>query len=268
MAWIDTYANGAAVETSKQTASSILFALSGQTTIRQKETVETKEVRCLTESAARNKGGTVSDNTSQNVRWAHFSNRTYSITYLTGSKTEYSAARRDESGQWVVTETKRTFSTHPATLPNAWGSTELDAEGNAISLSAAGDAAVAISIDKTSSRIIWDVFQTVKTTVSEIRHIDTKAHADTIVENNTPNSGATNATVYHHQMVSLSTTGQGTPQDMVTAWVRYMSGTDKFATARYCGASEGWTVTVTQKDYDWSSPNPYSSVTGEGWKTS
>lgn len=257
MAWANTYANGAAVETSKQTSSSILFAHSGYgTVIRQVETVETKEVRGLDESAAREKGGTISDSTAQHQAWAHIFGRTHSISYLTGSKTEYSAARRDESGQWVVTETKHTFSISPANLPTDWGTTELDADGNAVSLSSGGDAAISVSVEKTVSRLAWDVFQTLTTTVKEIRHVNTEANARSLVSANTPATQATPATVYYHSTLNGN--------DTVSSWVSYMNGTEKFASARRVSESEGWTVTVTEKVYGWSSPR--AATDGNGWR--
>lgn len=254
MAWGTT---GTDVETGKQASSSILFAATGNAaTIRQYVVVETKEVRGLTDSAAKGMV-TVSniDNTSQTTYWRHINGRTYSFTATTGTRYEKSAARRDESGQWVYTLTTRTYSTSAI---SGWSTTELDAEGNAVTLSSGGDSPVNISIDKSTSRIAWDVFQTVKTEVSEIRHIDTKANADSIVNTNTPASGAT------PQYVSYYSYDSQHNEYRAGAWVMYMGGVEKFASARYCGAADGWTVTVTQKTYSWASPR--AAAGGEGWR--
>lgn len=251
---------GTEVDTGKQTSSSILFpATGGVPTVRQFETVETKEVRGLTSTAAKGMVTTVNiDATVQTTYWKHINGRTYTFTATTGTRTEKSAARRDESGQWVYTETTHTFSTSAiaTTGTGAWSTVELDGDGNAITLSAGGDSPITISIEKTSSRIAWNVFQTVKTTVSEIMHINSKANADSIVNANTPSSGAVPATVNHYQEID--------GVNMITAWVVYMSGTEKFATARYCGAADGWTVTVTEKVYGWASPE--AAGYGDGWR--
>ena len=111
MSWSNVYSCGLSVDTSKRTESSILFSNGLDITVRQWECVSTQEVRALAESAATGKvpncasAVTGSDSTVQTVYYRHIDGRTVSITVTTGSKTQYSAARRDESGQWVCTET-------------------------------------------------------------------------------------------------------------------------------------------------------------------
>ncbi|MBQ2629422.1 MAG: hypothetical protein IJG13_07075 [Kiritimatiellae bacterium] len=261
MAWSTT---GTEVCVSKQTTSSILFAASGQTTIYQRETDVTTETRGLTEAVAKGMADAAAgdDTTVEATYYAHINGTTYSFKAITsGSRKEKGSARRDESGQWVYTETVRTFST-TAISNLVWGTTPLDADGNAITLSSTGSE-VMVSVDKSVSRLAWDVFQTVTTTVKEYRRVDTQAHAEAIVSAAASATNVTQQTVYRHQIVEQA--GQA-DQDLITAWVTFMSGTEKFASARYVSAAEGWTVTVTQKDYGWSSPN--AAASGNGWRTS
>ena len=260
MGWNTT---GTDVCISKQTTSSILFAASGQTTIYQRETAVTTETRGLTEAAAKSMAdaATGDDTTVEATYYAHINGTTYSFNAITsGIRKDKGAARRDESGQWVYTETVHTFSTTEIS-GSVWGTTPLDEDGNPITLTAAGHE-VMVSIDKSVSRLAWDVFQTVTTTVKEVRHVNTQANATAIVNAAAAASNVTQQTVYRHQIISQA--GQA-DQDLITAWVTFMSGTEKFASARYCGAADGWTVTVTQKDYGWSSPT--ASASGNGWRT-
>ena len=263
MAWGST---GTSVCTSKQSASSILFARPGSTTVRQWEVVTTTEIRALAESTAKDAVPDTAqetasvDNTVQTEYYASIGGRTYAITATTGSKTVKGASRRDESGQWMRTDTYHEYFVTGLDT-NVWGTTELDADGNAVTLTSGGTEVV-VGYDRTTSRVAWDVFSQVSTTVKEYRNIDTKAHAEAIVNSNSSNGTGTNV-VYHHQTLSLSGSGQGA-QDMVTAWVTVPSGTDKFASARYCGASQGWTVTVTIKQYSWTSPT--AATSGDGWR--
>ena len=250
---------GTTVATGKQSASSILFARPGSATVRQWEVVETSEVRGLTEDAAKDAvpdtaaETTNIDNTTQTQYWASIGGRTYSITATTGTKTERGAARKDESGQWVRTDTVHTYFVTGLDA-NVWGTTELDEDGNAATLTANGTEVV-VGYDRTTSRVCWDVYSQLTTTVKEYRNIDTKAHAESIVNNNTSNGTGT-TTVNYHQNLNGS--------DFQSAWVTVPSGTDKFASARYCGKSRGWTVTVTIKAYSWTSPR--AAASGEGWR--
>ena len=259
MGWNTT---GTDVCISKQTTSSILFAASGQTTIYQRETAVTTETRGLTEAAAKGMADAASgdDTTVEATYYAHINGTTYSFNAITsGSRKDKGAARRDESGQWVYTETVRTFST--VGLSNVWGTTPLDSDGNAITLSQGGTE-VTVSVDKSVSRLAWDVFQTVTTTVKEYRRVNSQANASAIVSAAAAATNVTQQTVYRHQIVEQA--GQA-DQDLVSAWANFMGGTEKFASARYVSAAEGWTVTVTQKDYGWSSPN--AAASGSGWRT-
>lgn len=259
MAWGST---GTTVDMSKQAASTILFALSGQNTIRQWESVTTSEVRGIQESTA--KSGVPSsasdvtslDSTTQTHYWAHIGGRTYSITVTTGTKTEKGAARKDDSGQWVRTDTVHTFFVTGLNT-NVWGTTELDADGNAVTLTSGGTE-VTVGYDRTTSRVAWDVYSVVTTTVKEFRNIDSLAHAQTIVNNNS-SSGQGTSTIGYFQRLTPSS------QDYIAySWVIVPSGTDKFASARYGGAQQGWTVTATIKTYTWSSPR--AAASGTGWR--
>lgn len=259
MGWNTT---GTDVCISKQTTSSILFAASGQTTIYQRETAVTTETRGLTEAAAKSMAdaATGDDTTVEATYYMHINGTTYSFRAITsGSRKDKGAARRDESGQWVYTETVHTFSTTEIS-GSVWGTTPLDSDGNAITLSQGGSE-VTVSVDKSVSRLAWDVFQTVTTTVKEYRRVNSQANATAIVSAAAAATNVTQHVVYHHQIIEHA----GEPnQDMITAWVTYMGGTEKFASARYVSAAEGWTVTVTQKNYGWSSPT--AAASGTGWR--
>lgn len=250
---------GTTVATGKQSASSILFARPGSATVRQWEVVETSEVRGLTEAAAKDAVPDTAaetaniDNTTQTQYWASIGGRTYSITATTGTKTERGAARKDESGQWVRTDTVHTYFTTGLDT-SIWGTTELDEDGNAATLTASGTEVV-VGYDRTSSRVAWDVYSQLSTTVKEHRNIDTQAHAQSIVDSNSSNGSGT-VTVSYHQTLD--------GRDFISAWVAVPSGADKFASARYCGKSRGWTVTVTIKAYSWTSPR--AAASGEGWR--
>ena len=260
MGWNST---GAVVKVSKQTSSSLLFCATGQTPIYQKETIVTTETRGLDEDSALAlvAAATGDDTTVEIEYYAHFKGRTYSFSAIvSGSRKEKGAARRDESGQWVYTETEHTFST--TTIPATWGTTPLDADGNPIALSPSG-VSVVVNKERTVARIAWDVSQTVVTTVSEIRYVDSQASAIALVTANST-SNVDMATVSRYQYLSLSSSPTAQTQLMATAWVTYTSGTEKVASARYCGAADGWTVSITEKEYGWSSPT--ASQYGEGWR--
>lgn len=253
MGWSTT---GEDVETGKQVASSILFAKNGAETIRQVETVETEEVRGMLAANAKNKV-VLDDHTEQTVYWANIGGAVYSITVTSGYKVEWSAARVDESGQWVATKRKTTYTTYPAQLPSAWGTTELNAEGQAVALSASG-VSHDIAVDLSRS-VLWSfngkpVTQTLKTETSEIRYVTNKSAAYSLVSANTSNS------VRDVQLVQDVTIvmGNGQTSTFVGAWCIVKSGVEKFASARYVSEKEGWCVTVTTKTHGYEAA---------GWRT-
>ena len=247
MAWSTT---GTRVKISKVPASTILFSRNGSTTIRQVEVVETAEIRGLTETAANNLCG-ITENTTQTSYYAKIDGDVYSFTATTGVKTEVSGARRDDSGQWVVTERKTTYSVTPSPLPQGWGTTPLNERGEAITLSASGTS-YDVTIDFSSSRL-WTfnnkpVNQTIKAVASEIRYVTTKAAADALVTANTVDTvGDTQL-----KMDGTITDVEGTTQTIVIAWCTVKTGTEKFASARYVSEKEGWCVNVTTKTYGYS----------------
>ena len=247
MAWSTT---GTRVKISKVPASTILFSRNGSTTIRQVEVVETDEIRGLTETAANNLCG-ITENTTQTSYYAKIDGDVYSFTATTGVKTEVSGARKDDSGQWVVTERKTTYSVTPSPLPQGWGTTPLNEFGEAITLSASGKS-YDITIDFSSSRL-WvfnnkPVNQTIKAVVSEIRYVTNKAAADSLVTANTIDTvGDTTL-----KMDGTLTMANGTTQTITIAWCIVKTGTEKFASARYVSEKEGWCVNVTTKTYGYS----------------
>lgn len=241
MAWTT---NGCDVDTGKQTASSILFSRSGASTVRQIETDEVMEVRGLTQSAGKGKvpnAANIVDNTTQTTYYAFIDGLVFSINVITGFKEEWSAARKDESGQWVATKHTKTYAVKG--LTNVWGTTQLDSDGTAIVLSTSGVTRT-ISRDKTASFVYsaeGDVLAaTVTTTVKECRYINSQAAANAIVNANT----------------SVSSMGSATHRGLFVISIPVTSGTEKFASARYVSPQAGWTVTITEKVFGHS---------GTGW---
>ena len=241
MAWTT---NGCDVDTGKQTASSILFSRSGATTVRQIETDEVMEVRGLTQSAGKGKvpnAANIVDNTTQTSYYAFIDGLVFSITVTTGTKEEWSAARKDESGQWVATKHTKTYAVKGLNT-SVWGTTPLDSDGTAIVLSTSGVTRT-ISKDKTASFVYSaegdTLCATVTTTVKECRYISTQAAAEAIVNANTSSSSMGSATHRGLFVISLPVT----------------SGTEKFASARYVSPQAGWTVTITEKAFGHSGTN-------------
>lgn len=253
MAWSTS---GTVVFVSKHSSSTFLFSRSGSTTIRQVESVETKEIRGLTESAAKGMCG-VTDSTTQTAYYAKIDGLVFSFTATTGTKTEKSGARRDESGQWCVTERKTTCSVTPSPLPSAWGTTPLNEDGEAIALSASGKTRM-VSIENSSSNI-WEwggdaVNQTIRVVTKEIRYINSETSASSIAAAN--NSNTVSITTLFHDTTQTGTDGE--EHVVVGAWCYAKTGTEKFASARRVSERDGWTVVVTEKTY---------AFNGNGWHT-
>ena len=244
MAWTDT---GTSVDTNKTSASSILFAKNGAATVRQWEVVETSEVRALTQDAGQGKVPDTAtevksdDATTQTTYWASIDGTTYSISVTTGTKTEYGAARRDESGQWVCTATKHTyFATGLDT--EVWGTTELDENGGTVTLGSGVTRTVSTSA---STSFVFSMngdvlYSTLTTKVEEVNYIASEAAANAIASG--WSSAATYVTSKH------GSTG-------VIVYMGVLGGTEKFAESHFVSASRGWTVTKTTKTYGHSGTN-------------
>ena len=249
--------SGTDVKTSKTPESTILFSLAGQTTIRQVEVSTTTQKRGLTESAALALAGvTYSNDFASATYYKHIDGRTYSFTANTAGKiTTKVASRANEAHGWTVTITEVEYSVTPSPTSNGWSTTPIDSNGNTTTLSSGGTSGV-ISYDRATSNVAWDVASVVTTTTTEIRNIDTQAHAQAIVNNN-QNDTAQDAVVYMWQHLNGSW--------ITSAWVRLMIGTQTSSSARYVSAEAGWTVTIVTKVYSWSSPRKASNSSGEGW---
>ena len=241
MAWNTT---GCDVDTAKQTASSILFSRAGSATVRQVEVSETMEVRGLTETAGKGKvpnAANIVDNTVQTAYYAFIDGLVFTITVTSGTKEEWSAARKDESGQWVATKRTTTYAATGLNT-NVWGTTPLDSDGQKITLSASGVSRV-VSRDKSTSYVFSfngnTLVSTVETVVTEVRYINSKTNADAIVNANNSASSYTTATCTSIGICSIVVP----------------SGTEKFASARYVSPRDGWSVTITAKTHGHSGPN-------------
>jgi hypothetical protein len=236
MSWGTT---GATVVTSKESSSSILFAKNGVTPIRQYETVETTEIRGLTEVNAKSRVG-VTDSTVQTTYYTNSlgDGVVYSFTALTNTKTEITASRVDETGQWVAVQKVHTYST--STIPNTWGTSKIDSDGRAVSLSSSG-VSRNVSYDKSMGYVFSyngnTLYSTNVTEVTEIAYIDTQAHANAIVSSNTTNS------LSYSKVKCVVSNG--------TYTLQVASGTEKHASAHYVDAEHGWSVTVTATTHGW-----------------
>ena len=257
MSWSTT---GAAVDTAKTPTSVILFSRSGQTTIRQTEVAETSQTRGLTKAAALALAGVV-DTSVEEVYYKHIDGRTYSFTAkVSGTRTTKTASRANEADGWTVTTETVTYSVSPSPTQNGWTTTQLDEDGNAATLTSSGTSRV-LTYERATSHVAFGVYSVISTTTREIRHIDTQAHAEAIVN---ANQGDAVADGCVSMWQYLSTSSSGTYTWMKTAWVILPIGTNKTAQARYVSAEDGWTVTVVEKVYSWSSGNT-GGYNLEGW---
>lgn len=248
MSW-DNSGNGTAVKTSVQDSTSILFAANGMTTIRLREKVTTTEHRGVTMSRAEAMAAST-DSTTQTTYYRFANGRLYSFTATTGTKTDWTASLMDPSGGSYAVERETEYSVVWPTGEQAkWGTNELDERGNTITLSSSGSSAV-VSYDKQLNHVFTyadvSLFETVATTVSEIRRIDTEAHAKSIVD--TKNSAANNSISYPTRYYQ-STPVSGTTITLYR--VKVASGTQTHASARFVSDKEGWTVTVTEAVHGW-----------------
>ena len=263
MAWHDTATGDCSVDTNKASASSILFAKNSAETVRQWEVVETTEVRALTEDAGQGKVPDTEnevksdDATTQATYWANIDGTTYSITVTTGTKTEYGAARRDESGQWVCTKTKHTY--FATGLTSKWGTTELDENGSAVTLGSGVEQTTSVSRTVTLVRQYnadgkaHTVSSATTTTVKEWKYISTEGKAMEYLSGLSQSISYNTYTLtqYAYQLDSAL------PQFILYATVP--EGSESFGEVHYVSKSRGWTATVTTKEY--------SAIRTNGWIT-
>lgn len=249
------WGNTCNVDTSVNASSTILFRRNGATTIRQLETVETMEVRGHNATGGKTAGKQHEDNTVETTYYGFIDGEVFSFDAKTGTRVEWGAARKDESGQWVATKRTIIYSVEPTPDSTIWGTKPLNEEGQPITLSANGVPRV-VSYDKSSSFACrfasMSLTTTVATTVTEYRYIDTQAHAQAIVNaNSSTHSSFTNLSTYVAPPDSHTLPGP-------YATMAVPSGSEKFASARYVSPRDGWTVTVNEKTFGWS---------GNGWHT-
>lgn len=258
MAW---NSNATPVDTAKTAASSILCAPPGLTAIRQREAVETSEKRGLTKTAALAAAG-VMDDTSQTTYYRYYGRRVYSFTATTGTKTVATARRANDADGWTLTTTVTTYSIHPATLPNGWGTTPLDPDGNPISLSAGGDSGIVVSYQTQLSHVYtWTTFASssssttltsalfskTETTVTEYRHFNSEASAQAKANSLTSANVAFTTLVAPYRQTAVQSAYRTLP-----------TGTTTTAVVRQASNGEGWTVVATSVSLSYQS-NPANS---------
>lgn len=246
-AWLTAFTGtGVTVTTSKQVASSILFSKQGAATIYQVETEEVTEYRGAGEGIL--DLVVFSDSTTQTAYYAQIGGEVHQFTRTTGTRTTWSASR-NAKGVWTGVKRVVTFTTNPATIPSPWGTTKLDSDGRAMTLSASG---VSHTRDMDMSHSYeWAVasdtlITTVKRKSTTVEFIDTEAHANAIVTANTSN------TLHYNSVRHLLYTF------LVDVYAERLVpvGKIKSASASYNSVEKGWTVTITETEYNW---------TGTGW---
>ena len=232
------------VKTSKQSASTILFCKTGQTTIRQKETETVTEYRGLDETAALAKIAASSDNTAQTGYYAPFNGEDHSITVTTGTKTEVSARRVNDANGWTVTVREVAYSVVPDITSNSysgpWNTSLVVPSGTSRTVS--------VNVSSTHVRTYLDValYSTKTVTVKEHPGLSQSAAATLAA------SLANNTSVAEKVMVC-------TAQSYVNGgWLTgswcYASlhvGTIVYASTRKVSDEEGYVVTETEEVYAW-----------------
>ena len=237
---------GVEVTTSKQIASSILFSKRGAQTIYHVETEVVTEYRgagvgILDEVV-------FSDNTSQAEYWAMIDGTVYAMTVTSGTRTTWSASR-NAKGVWTGVKRVVTFTSNPATIPSPWGTTKLDSDGRAMTLSSSGVSHTTnLEMSHSYEWAVADdtLITTVKRKDTAVEFIDTEAHANAVVAANTSNT-------LHYRTVSHLLYTFLVP---VYASRMVPVGVVKTASASYNSVEKGWTVTIIETTYDW---------TGTGW---
>ena len=242
---------GCDVKTSKTSASTIVFAKNGSTTIRQTETIEITEYRGLDATSALAKV-TVNDQTVQTKYYATIGGEQYSITLMSGTKTEVTAQRANDADGWTVTKRVTTYTSNPATSATAF----TNVWTTSIAASSATGTVESYEMSRSHCRTCGDghaLYSTKSVTVTEYRNL-TQSAATTLVSNNTADT-VTDTTIYFDAYIDLSSSGSGNNQWVTTAWYVLPIGTEKRASMRNAGDG-AYSVTVTETVHGWScTPN-------------
>lgn len=219
---------GCDVRTSKQSASTVLFFKTGQTTIRQRETETITEYRGLDEDSALAKTG-VSDGTTQTVYYATLGGDEHSITVTTGTRTEISARRANEANGWIVTKREVEYSVEPNIAANGYSGPW------ATSLTLTATSEVVVSVEYSASFVFsMDsnvLTSTKQTTVKERRHFSTEALA----------SAAYTAATHGYTEYQCGT-------NVIKKCV-IPSGTQRSVSVFKVSDEEGWTARATETVY-------------------
>jgi hypothetical protein len=235
---------GCRVTTGKASMSSILFARKGSKTVYQKETAITQLIKGLTEEGGLAQVPVSVDNTTQKTYYALIDEEVFSITVTTGSKTDYSGSRVDDSGQWQVTVTTTEYSVENLDT-TLWRETKITSDGVEIELSSGG-VEKRISYDKSTSYVFSyagnTLFSTNTCEVVEFRYIDSYSNATSLASRKTSNT---------IQYKSIQCSNQGG-----SYWVSLPVGSESHASVSQASDGEGWTVSVTTTTHGW---------TGSGW---
>jgi hypothetical protein len=224
--------------------SSILFARKGSKTVYQKETAITQLIKGLTEEGGLAQVPVSVDNTTQKTYYALIDEEVFSITVTTGSKTDYSGSRVDDSGQWQVTVTTTEYSVENLDT-TLWKETKITSDGVEIELSSGG-VEKRISYDKSTSYVFSyagnTLFSTNTCEVVEFRYIDSYSNATSLASRKTSNT---------IQYKNIQCSNQGG-----SYWVSLPVGSESHASVSQASDGEGWTVSVTTTTHGW---------TGSGW---
>lgn len=239
MGWSTT---GASVDTSKAASSTILFAKSGATVIRQIETVTVVEKRGMTKANAQALA-TVTDTTTQTAYYATIDGESHSINVMSGSKTERTASRSNEAEGWTVVEKTTIYSTVPdidnQAFSDVWKTSRTATSASGMEVSY--DKSIATCMAKSDCTL----YSVKTTTVTEYRNLTLSA-ATTLVDINTTSSVVQKTM---HLKIRLI---EGRESWYNSAWYVIQKGTEKRASSRQVSATEGYTVTMTETVYSWS----------------
>ncbi len=249
------------VKTSAASASTIVFAKNGSTTIRQIETIETTDYRGLDMASALAKVG-VSDQTVQTKYYATIGGEQYSITLLSGTKTEVTAQRANDANGWTVTKRVTTYSSSPAAsatdFTNVWKTT--------VSASSATGTVESYEMSRSHCRTCGDghtLYSTKAVTVTEYRNL-TQSAASSLVSSSTADT-VVETRIFFQSYVNLSTStqGSGSYSWVNSAWYVLPVGTERRASMRNAGDG-AYNVTVTETVHGWAC-TPNSST--QRWTT-
>ena len=232
------------VKTSKQSASTILFCKTGQTTIRQKETETVTEYRGLDETSALAKIAASSDNTAQTGYYATFNGEDHSITVTTGTKTEVSARRVNDANGWTVTVREVAYSVVPDITSNGysgpWNTSLVVPSGTSRTVS--------VNVSSPHVRTYLDValYSTKTVTVTEYPGLSSSDAA-------TKANAIANQTSVTEKVMKCLAQSFVNNQWIDGSWVfaSLHVGTIAYATTRKVSDEEGYTVTGTVEVYSW-----------------